>query len=98
MEIQKLSVKGMMAAWSVCWGIGVLFVALVNWYLVPGYGKIFLDWVGSIYPGYDGGASLSGLLTVSGIAFLDGAIGGLIFAIVYNLCARCSCCKTEESK
>ncbi len=83
----KLSVKGCAFASGVLWAAAVGLVGLANmtW---AGYGDAFLRLVSSIYPGYHGVPTPASILVGTGYALLDGAIGGAIFAWLYNRCAR----------
>ena len=51
----------------------------------PGYGEAFLHTVGSIYPGYSGGASFLQVILGTLYGLLDGFIGGLVLGWLYNL-------------
>ena len=86
----KLSVKGLCLSAMILWGGAVLFVGLAN-VVWPTYGVVFLQCLDSIYPGYTFNGELSSVLVVTGYALVDGAVGGLVFAVLYNLCA--GCCK-----
>ncbi len=92
MEKAKLSVKGFAVAGAITWAISVLFVGLCNmkW---PGYGDAFLDFVSSVYPGYLADGTLKSVLIGTGYAIVDGAIGGVIFALIYNCASCCKMCK-----
>jgi len=81
----KLNVIALGLAAGLLWGGAVLVVALANlaW---PGYGRAFLDLAASLYPGYHPGGA--GAAVVGGLyGLVDGAIGGAIFAWLYNLIA-----------
>jgi hypothetical protein len=55
-------------------------------YVVGGtYGKAFLDVMASVYPGYHAAGTFGDAIvgTLYGVA--DGAIGGAVFAWLYNL-------------
>lgn len=82
----KLQVKAMAAAAAVLWGAAVLLVALLNLALPP-YGGAFLQLVASIYPGFHPGAGAVSVLVGTLWALLDGAIGGALFALLYNFFA-----------
>ena len=82
----RLSVKGVAIAFGLIWGGGVFFLALIHWG-IPAYATSFLTGVSSIYPGFHGGRSFADALLGGVYAFVDGAVGGAIFAWLYNLCA-----------
>ena len=94
MEIQKLSVKAFALAGGILWGSALLMVGLLN-LASSGYGRIFLDAIGSVYLWHPVTASLGSVLVLAALAFLDGAIAGFIFAWLYNLCS-CCCCKNKS--
>ena len=87
MENGKLSVKGTALAFGILWG-GTMFFVSVMYVVVPGYGTDFLRAMDSIYPGYDMNASLVTPLIAGGYGFVDGTIGGAVFAWLYNLFAE----------
>ena len=83
----KLDVKALAMSCGLIWGLGLF---LVTWWL------ILLDgaggqptWLGHIYRGYS--ISAAGSVIGAAWAFVDGAIGGAILALVYNKLR-----KTEE--
>ena len=53
----------------------------------PDYGKEFLTVMASVYPGYKSAEGFKLVLMVTGYGLLDGAIGGFLFAVLYNLFA-----------
>ncbi len=81
-----LSVKGFAAAVAIIWAGLILLVALGH-LIWPGYGGAFLDAVASIYPGYDAAPTFAGVVIGTLYGLVDGAIGGAIFAWLYNLIA-----------
>jgi hypothetical protein len=83
----KLNVGALAAASSLVWGGAVLTVGIAN-AMEPGYGNEFLRLVASIYPGYKGGPSPEQIAVGTGYALVDGAVGGAIFAALYN-CFTC---------
>ncbi len=95
METQKLSVKAFALAGGILWASALLIVGLLN-LVFPGYGQMFLEGMGSVYLWHPATASLGSVLILTAIAFLDGTIGGLIFAALYNLCSCCCCKKKSE--
>lgn len=82
----KLSVKGLTLSAAITWGIVVLFVGIINlgW---PSYGTAFLQLISSVYPGYQPVATLGNVIVGTLYAVVDGAIGGAVFAWLYNICA-----------
>ena len=82
----RLSGKGMSFALGLIWGGGVFFLALIH-LASPDYATSFLTGVSSIYPGFHGGRSFVDAVVGGVYALIDGAVGGLIFAWLYNLCA-----------
>ena len=83
----KLSVKALTYASAIVWGLAVLLVGIAN-LLWPPYGAAFLGLVSSIYPGYKAVADVSNVVVGTLYALLDGAIGGAVFAWIYNQVAQ----------
>lgn len=79
----KLSIKSLTITMALFWGGTVFFVALLN-LLAPPYGQAFLDLVSSVYPGYKVVGSLGSVIVATLYALIDGAVGGVIFAWLYN--------------
>ena len=79
----KLCVRSFTLACAILWGGAFLLVALANQF-GSGYGAHFLDFGASMYPGYDGPAGFGSVLVVTMYALVDGAIGGFLFAWLYN--------------
>lgn len=65
------------------WGGAILLVEIAN-LIWPGYGVAFLQLVASIYPGYDPGGGLGEFVVGALYGLVDGAVGGAIFAWIYN--------------
>lgn len=85
----KLSMRAMTVTGAILWGGSVLCVAVAN-LLWPPYGAGFLQLLASVYPGYSADSTFGGLLNVTLYALVDGAVGGLIFAWLYNrLATKC---------
>lgn len=81
----RLCKKSTALAFGLIWGGAMLAFGIAN-QMWPGYGLVFLDVVASIYPGYTPGGFGSVIVgTLYGL--VDGAIGGWIFAWLYNLFA-----------
>jgi hypothetical protein len=80
----KLSVKAFTLACALVWGLGLL---ILTWWVILFEGASGdPTLIGRIYRGY----TISPLGSVIGLAWglVDGAIGGAVFAWVYNLFAR----------
>ena len=92
MENTKLKVKATAFAAAVLWGASILIVGVVNRWFDGSYGQAFLEFAGSVYPGYHAMTGGRSVLVGTGYALVDGAVGGALFAVLYNLCAG-RCCK-----
>ena len=62
----------------------ILVVGLGNM-VWPDYGRAFLDVTASIYPGDHPSSGIGSVITGTLYGLVDGAIGGAIFALLYNL-------------
>ena len=83
----KLSLVGTMCAAGLMWSGAILLVGVINM-AFPSYGMAFLEVISSVYPGYDHGTGgLGEVLVGAGYALIDGALAGLIFALLHNLFA-----------
>jgi hypothetical protein len=83
----KLSIKGLALTSAILWGITMLGMGLAN--LVWGsYGQQFLQMMTSVYPGYHAIRSVSGVIVGTVYGFVDGLIGGAVFAWLYNQFAK----------
>lgn len=80
----RLSITAFSLTAGVFWGAAMLIVAMAN-LIWPPYGRAFLDICASIYPGYVPGAGSGSVITGALYALVDGAIGGALFAWLYNL-------------
>ncbi len=79
----KLDVKGFALTCGSLWGVGLF---LVTWWIIAIDGTVEgSTFVGRVYRGY----GISPMGSVIGLAWAlpDGAIGGAIFALVYNVFA-----------
>jgi hypothetical protein len=65
------------------WGGVILLVATGNavW---PNFGRAFLELVASVYPGYQPGPSVGSIAIATAYGLVDGAVGGAVFAWLYN--------------
>jgi hypothetical protein len=81
--IMKLNISAAATASSLLWGGAVMSVGIINMFQ-PRYGGEFLDLVASIYPGYRHRRDPREIAIGTAYALLDGAVGGAIFAALYN--------------
>jgi len=79
----KLSVKGLAITAAIVWGGAIFLTGLLN-LIWMGYGVAFLDMARSIYPGYAGTAGFAGVIVGTLYGVVDGAVGGAVFAWLYN--------------
>ncbi len=79
----KLNLKALALTAAILWAGSILMVGLANM-VWPNYGKLFLEILSSIYPGYHVTGSIGSVLVGTGYGIVDGAIGGAIFAALYN--------------
>ena len=84
----KLHPVSLGLAFGILWSISLVIVTILA--MLYAYGTPFVALLGSVYIGYE--ATLLGTLIGAVWAFLDGFIGGLLLAWLYNLCLSC-CCK-----
>lgn len=79
----KLSIKGLALASGILWGGCILLVGVGN-LIWPSYGVAFLDLARAIYPGYGGMDGFGGVIVGTLYGAADGAVGGAVFAWLYN--------------
>ncbi len=79
----KLDLKALGITIGLMWSGAVLIVGLAN-LIWPAYGTSFLQVTASIYPGYHASGSLGDVMAGTLYALVDGAVGGLILAWLYN--------------
>lgn len=79
----RLSVQGMAFGIGLLWGGAILFVGLFN-LGYPSYGVSFLQMAGSIYPGFRATGTFVDVLVGTGYGLVDGAVGGVLLAWLYN--------------
>lgn len=82
----RLSLKGVAFATGLIWAGAIFFVGIFN-LITPSYGASFLQAISSIYPGYHNSRTFVDVLVGTGYAVVDGGIGGLILAWLYNIFA-----------
>ena len=80
----KLNLKALAFTSGILWAVAVLITGIAN-LIWSGYGTTFLQVIASIYPGYEVTRSFGAVVIGTLYALVDGAVGGLIFAWLYNL-------------
>ncbi len=80
----KLNLKALAFTAGILWAVAVLITGIAN-LIWSGYGTTFLQVIASIYPGYEVTRSFGAVVIGTLYALVDGAVGGLIFAWLYNL-------------
>ena len=88
----KLAVCSFGCAVGVTWAIGVLILGLAAW--LTGWGYMMVSILGSVYIGY--AATFWGTVIGTIWALVDGFIGGVIVAAIYNGCV-CKKCPVGSS-
>jgi hypothetical protein len=68
------------------WSGAIFLVGLAN-LVWPHYGRVFLQLVASIYPGYDAEPCFWSVVVGTLYGLLDGLIGGAVFGWLYNFLA-----------
>lgn len=82
----KLNIKALAISVGLIWGGALLVVGLAN-LIWPAYGRDFLQVMAAIYPGYAGSSSIGQVIVGTLYGMVDGAIGGALFAWIYNIIA-----------
>lgn len=80
----KLSLKAVAMTTGLLWAGYILLVGIVN-LANPRYGVGFLTLLSSIYPGLHFMHQWENIVAGTVYGFVDGAIGGLLFAWIYDL-------------
>lgn len=80
----RLNVKAMAIAFGLTWGVLAIFLVGLANLIWSGYGEEFLRLAASIYPGYHATRSFGQVIVGTLYGFVDGAVGGAIFAWLYN--------------
>jgi len=78
-----MNIRALALSFGSIWAASVLFVGLAH-VVWPSYGGTFLDLTASIYPGFHPSNSLGAVIVGTLYAFVDGGVGGAIFAWLYN--------------
>ena len=82
--MSKLDVKAFGLAVGIVWAAGVLVMGLIA--MVCPWGARFVDWLAPFYVGYD--ATIVGILIGAIWGFIDGGIGAVLIAWLYNKFAK----------
>jgi hypothetical protein len=85
--MSSLSPRALAITAGFIWGACLLGVGGVH-LLRPSYGVGFLDAMQSVYPGFHAARTMRDTLVGTGWGIVDGALGGFVFAWVYNLVAH----------
>ena len=80
--MQKLDIKAFAAACGIAWAAGILFL---GWAAAFGWGGRLVEVISSVYIGYR--PTVLGAVVGALWALVDGAIGGAIIALLYNVLA-----------
>ena len=83
----KLAIRPLVITCATILGGTMLLTGLFNMWFPP-YGEAFLQLMGSVYPGYTPDGSFGSVLVGTLFGVFDGALGGLVFAWLYNLLVR----------
>jgi hypothetical protein len=83
----KLSVKGLALASAILWGVAMLGMGLAN-LIWSNYGQQFLQTMASVYVGYHATRSIGEVIVGALYGFVDGLVGGAVFAWLYNRFAK----------
>ena len=83
----KINVKALAVASAILWGVAMLGTGLAN-LIWANYGQQFLQTMASVYPGYHATRSIAEVVVGTLYGFVDGLIGGAVFAWLYNQFAR----------
>ena len=83
----RFNVMALSITAALFWGAAILLVASAN-LVWPSYGVAFLEFLSSIYSGYDPAPTLGSVIIVTLYGLVDGAIAGAIFGWLYNVLSR----------
>ena len=83
----RLSLRAIMLSSAILWGFAMLFVGLVHM-AAPSYGGEFLRLMSSVYPGADTAPTLGRVLLGTVYGFIDGAVAGVLFGLLYSALAH----------
>ena len=84
----QLSAKALAIVSAIFWGASVFLVGFIN-LAAPSYGTHFLHGISSLYPGFHASRTVFDVLVGTGYGIVDGAVGGYLFAVLYNFFVPC---------
>ena len=79
----RISLKALTLSSAILWGALMLIVGLIHM-ARPEYGADFLQMMSSVYPGADTAPHLGRVLLGTIYGFVDGAVGGYLFGLLYR--------------
>ena len=79
----RFNIAALALATGLFWGAAILIVSAAN-LLWPGYGRLFLDLTGSIYPGYRHGGGPGSVIVGTLYGLVDGAAAGAVIGWMCN--------------
>jgi hypothetical protein len=82
----RLSIKSLAVTSGALWGGCMLTCGLLRM-AAPSYANGFLKLMSSVYPGFHNSRKLPDVLVGAGYGVVDGAVGGIIFGLLYNYIA-----------
>jgi len=83
----RFSVKAVTITSALLWGACMLIVGLIN-LADASYGGEFLRMMSSVYPGADTARTFGSVLLGGVYGFVDGAVAGYLFGLLYKLFAQ----------
>lgn len=81
--MEKLSVKGLAIGLGATWALCMLFI---GWVSIFGWATNIVEVMSSVYIGFK--PTFLGGIIGAAWGFVDGAIGGLVIALIYNAIAK----------
>ena len=72
---------------AILWGVAMLGMGLAN-SIWANYGQRFLQTMASVYVGYHATRSIGEIIVGTLYGFVDGLVGGAVFAWLYNQFVR----------
>jgi hypothetical protein len=79
----RVSLKAITLSSAILWGLAMLLVGLIH-LATHTYGGEFLRIMSSVYPGADTAPTIARVLLGTVYGFVDGAIAGFLFGLLYD--------------